>query len=84
MALIVHKREDGSLALDPRSDFPDSHALPAAALVRWGVKPGHDVTLVTSDGEAVYQFSAYGTKIVKGEEVTDYKVLVYEKVTDNG
>jgi hypothetical protein len=79
MALIVHIRPDQSLALDSRSDAPATHALPVAALQRWGVKPGHDFTLTTEDGEVVYTFSTFGRKIQRGEEVADHKVLVYER-----
>jgi len=79
MALIVHIRPDGSLALDPRSAAPKTHALPVSVFEKWGVKPGQDFTLATSKGEVAYSFSTFGRKIQNGEEVADHKVLVYEK-----
>ena len=79
MALIVHKRADGSLVIDPRSPVPDQHPLNVATLDRWGVIPGKPVTLGTADGDVTYTLSGYGTRIAKGKEVTDYKVMIYQR-----
>lgn len=84
MALIVHLRPDGSLALDGGSAVPDTHALPVQVLERWGVTPGHDFELTHGDETVTYTFSTFGRRISKGVEVADHKVLVYERVVADG
>lgn len=79
MALIVHIRPDGTLALDPRGQLPDSHPIPSSTLEAWGVTPGKPVTFTTDDGDVTYMFAGFGTKVSKGEEVADHKVLIYER-----
>lgn len=83
MALIVHIRPDGSLALESGATPPSSHALPVSTLERWGVTPGHDFALALGDESFAYRFSTFGRKKAKGKEVANHQVLIYEQVVDD-